>query len=89
MNKFKTDLINILQEQNPSLFEKYEKLYNAYVNDESLFKSNVHTLEQHLNTLLISAIELMTINFQIDDIKQRYKEEIDLLECELKDINKN
>lgn len=85
MNKFKTDLVNLLQKQDPLIFSKYKKLYNAYIDNESLFKSPVHSLKQHLNMLLVSTIELMTINFQIDD-KQSYDDEIVLLESELKDI---
>lgn len=95
-NRFQENLITFLKKQNPELFEQYEELYNLYADGKAEFRSCIHTLEQHLDSILVGMLESSIINLNLNgeacifhnkDLSvnsKEYIDECDLLKMELK-----
>lgn len=77
-NKFQKDLVNFISSQQKELFTKSMELYNKYAEGKIVFISAVHTLEQHLEDIILDLV-----NLTMEGSNHNLKQAIDLLDLEL------
>lgn len=69
MSKFNENLLGFVKKQYPEdIMQNYEELYNLYANNQIKFCSPVHTLEDHLETILEEVFENA---FKIKQLKHK------------------
>lgn len=99
-NDFEQDLISIIKNNNPIVFDKYKKIYELYNSDKKLFNDyfDLTTTDEYLKTLLITFLEINFLQmnktgktFCIDTVFKNNNEDINQnnimdLDKEIKEI---
>ncbi len=59
-NDFEQDLISIIKNNNPIVFDKYKKIYELYNSDKKLFNDyfDLTTTDEYLKILLVTFLEI-------------------------------